>query len=74
MAFKPLDMAQHSTGADRTVLVPLVRARVKLVEGFRNKAGMLFDQLITGGVKPPDRMFSIHSFDNYSSNFGISRR
>jgi hypothetical protein len=32
------------------------------VDGVQNKTGMLFDQMITRGVKPPDHASSIHSF------------
>jgi hypothetical protein len=43
---------QHWRRLDGAYLLPLVRARVKFVDGFGNKTGMLFDQLITRGVRP----------------------
>jgi len=37
-------------------------ARLKFVDRAQKQSGILFDQMMTRGVKPPDRASSIHSF------------
>jgi transposase-like protein len=63
MAFKLLDMAQQRwRRLDGAHLLPLVHAGVNFVDGVQKMARMemLLGQMITRGVKPPDRA-SLHN-------------